>query len=161
MNTDTLNIADVVTFCRSVATVEAVAEVLMRQAVAEVTTERVNAYMTEAFDAYRADYPFYADAFSCDDGAEITNRDDLFLSGDDEGTAAWYAHADTVHKANGSELPEGYCPALCAKAALVTAENALLAHAAANLHPCFGKVHSLKLRSDALELLMKSPGVRA
>ncbi len=91
------------------------------------------------------------------DGSPITKSSDLYLSEDKEGCAAFYAACDEAHKANGYELEPGYCPALIAKHAVVDAENALLKVAAEHFAVPFDGPLKLKLRAQALDLILNPP----
>lgn len=118
----------------------------------QATREKVDAYKLAAFAAW--------DFFDEDTGERISDPSDLYLTDDSDETeakcAAWYAHCDTLHAANGFEAQPGRCPALVAMSKLIDAENALLAHAGEMLRlPEIARVTG-DLRKRALELYMSA-----
>lgn len=145
-------------FFRSATAKEAIAAYLVAKAFAESERARVDAYIKPAFAEFIKTHPFYVDDKGGRRPADlIEDEDRLFMSNDEEGVAAWYAEADRLHKANGSELPEGYNPALVAEHELTKAENALLKLAAENIDPVFGKIYNLEKRADAIRLIVANP----
>lgn len=144
-----LTIGKVKKFCRSEVTCELVRDVLAKRAFAAAELARVDAYIAPVF----ASFAFTEGRR----GRKITGPDNVWLCEDEELVAKYYAACDAAHKANGSTLPEGYCPALVADTAVRDAENALLKHAGENLDGSFGEIWNLGLRKRALEVLLSAP----
>lgn len=133
----------------------AVKSVLMAQAYAELTRERVDAYIRPIFDRYRFRYSSRWDELGAKCGGIIQDPKDLYLTDlDDPLVAAFYADCDDAHKAHGYDIPKGHCPALRAEHLLAVAERCLLELATdlfgVNLADhCFGET-----RRKALDLLI-------
>lgn len=140
-------------FARDIA--PAVRAVLMAQANAELTRERVDAYIRPIFDRYQFRYSSRWEELGAKVGGVIQDPKDLYLTDlDDPLVAAFYADCDAAHKAHGYDLPTGHCPALRAERLLMTAEQCLLELATdlfgVNLADhCFGET-----RRQALDLLI-------
>lgn len=126
--------------------------VLMAQAFAETTRQHVDAYIRPIFDAFAFEYSGDL-ASRLHLSGPIPTPNELYLCGDGQSTDAYYAECDRIHKAHGSTLPTGHCPALHAEMLLTQTENALIELAA----PLFG-VHGHELcgenRRRYLDLLI-------
>ncbi len=124
MNTPTL--AQFKRFSADIA--PAVRAVLMAQAHAELTREKVDAYLRPIFDRYQFQY---AERWqNAERGALkglIPSPHELYLCDDEPGMAAFYADCDDEHRRQGYlNLPKGHCPALRAENLLIQTERALL-----------------------------------
>ena len=101
--------------------------VLMAQAFAEVTREKVDAYILPIFLGYRFTFGIKHDHPRA--GELLTTPADLYLVDDlaDPLVQAFYAECDAAHRANGyTDLPEGHCPALRAENLLMETQAALI-----------------------------------
>lgn len=91
--------------------------VLKAQALAEITRERVDAYIAPIFARYQ---------FKDDSGQPIAAASKLYKCDDDAACAAFYAECDAAHRAHGFTGAIGECPALIAEDLLTKAQNALV-----------------------------------
>lgn len=152
-----LTVASISTFFKGTEAKKAIAAYLAAKALAESERKRVDAYIKPGFAAYIEANPIFVDDEDGRRTAEpIVDVSRVWLASD-EASDAWYAEADRLHKANGSELPEGYCPASSAEHELTKAENALLKLAADNIDPVFGKIYNLEKRAEAIRLIVNNP----
>ncbi len=101
------------------------------QAAAELTRERVNAYIKPIFESFRFVY--------CGDLAErldtrageklvgkpLESQKDLYLC-DDRRLPDYFEACDAAHRAHGYNLPKGHCPALRVENLLIRAQGALI-----------------------------------
>ncbi len=89
-------------------------------------------------------------------GEALTSPHELYRSHEEATIAEYYAACDEANRANGYDVPAGFCPALLAEHALIKAENQLLKLAsqvfALDLLTCHGD-----LRRQAVELFLNSP----
>ena len=106
------------------------------QACAEVTREKVDAYIKPVFDRFE----FYVSE-KCGDrvgtaGERILSPRDLYLADlKSAAIAEYYAACDAEHKRQGyDDLEPGFCPALIAENLLIEAQNCLMEAA----NPLFG-----------------------
>ena len=124
--------------------------VLMARAFAQVERERVEAYITPIFQAYRFEY---AERWRDLHTGPIPTVADLHLCDDTPLVAAFLADCDRAHRAHGFSGPTGRCPAHVAECRVIEAEHALMALA----QPVFGiepsSIH-LDYRAEYLELLI-------
>lgn len=151
-----LTVASLRRFERDPVTRALRAQVIVLHELAVKRRAEVDAYIAPVF----ARFEFYADRWperrSCG-GERITNPRDLYLSADDAQCARFYAACDAAHREHGHQLPEGHCPALRAENDAISAENALLAHAALSLGiEGLGDTYG-ELRDRALALFMHPP----
>lgn len=91
--------------------------VVEAQALAQVTRAKVDAYIAPVLAAA---------ALRDEDGALITNAQQVYLCADDAACSAFFAACDAAHRAAGYDMPPGYNPALVAQSMLIDAENALI-----------------------------------
>lgn len=150
--TVTLTVAKLKAWNTSRETNKLRADLILAKARAQVTRERVNAYIAPVF----ARFAFYADRHPERRKVErITDWEQIYLSKDDAQAAAFYAACDEEHKAHGWNIPAGNCPICMSESAEVDAENALLNHAIAHgiLPECI-KWSSLENRAKALDLML-------
>jgi hypothetical protein len=92
--------------------------VLMAQAHAELTRERVDAYIAPIL----ARYAFTADM---SDGSVITNADRLYLTNDAR-VETFYTETYEANRAHGWKGEYNHCPALVAETLLMKAQSALI-----------------------------------
>lgn len=140
-------------FARSRLFRDAVADTLMAQAYAEITRERVDAYIKPVFDQFTFTV---GEKFSrCGvAGERITDPELLYLSGDEELCSRYFAACDVEHRRHGFTGPEGHCPALIAEHDHTKAEWALLKLACPVIGiPDWESVHG-QHREKLLELLL-------
>lgn len=152
-----LTVAAVKAFYKSPETMKLVAAIPLAKAHAKEVRAKVDAYIAPVFAAC-GPFPI-ADRFAERLGADakVDKPSNLYRCEDEAKIEAFYAACDEAHKANGYDLPAGYCPALIAEHAVVEAERALLKHAmAAGIIPD-GADLSPKLREKALNLLVNPP----
>lgn len=136
----------------SADTAPAARAVCMAQAFAELTRERVDAYVRPIFDSYGFTYSGDL-AEKCGLSGPLPSPKELYLCDDEPALKAFYADCDEAHRAHGANLPAGHCPALHAEHLLIVTENALIDLA----EPLFGiGVHNLygENRRKYLDLLI-------
>ncbi len=142
--------ADVRRYARSPKVKAAQLALIAARAFAQVTREKVDAYIAPVFAAYA-----FTDEHT---GEPITTPRDLYRTGPLQETecARFYAACDEAHRANGYQMPVGHCPALTAEHLETKAENNLLRAALAAMEwepqPLFGE-----LRKMALDLFSTMP----
>ena len=125
--------------------------VVMAQAAAEVTREKVDAYIKPVFDRFE----FYVSAEfgnrAGTAGERILTPRDLYLADLDSPLMAEYQEAcDAEHKRQGyDDLQPGFCPALIAEHLLIEAQNALMEAA----NPLFGLKHNPYMPEDRKKYL--------
>lgn len=153
MNAASLTVTDVKRFCYMTETRRLIIDLRAKRSLAGDAARHVASYLPTLWTEFSTAHPFYNDRT----GELITDHKHLYTTDDDEGCRDFYAALDAAHKANGSTLPDGYCPHLSAESATVAAENALLAHACVYLSAYFGKVYNLDMRKQAIELLCDNP----
>jgi hypothetical protein len=112
-----VNVSQLKTWAHSPTFAQLSAAVLVAKAAAEVTREKVDAYIRPVFDRY---------GFKDEDGRPIESPRQLYLCKDDAACDRFFAECTATHRANGYTLPDGYCPALVAETKLIEAENALI-----------------------------------
>lgn len=113
--------------------------VLMARVFAEMERERVDAYIKPIFESYVFQYdPKWAEEERHGYTGRITDIKYLYLA---DLESPEYKHflmdCDDAHKAHGSTLPTGHCPALHAEWLLTQTEQALIKLA----EPLFGIEH--------------------
>jgi hypothetical protein len=153
----TLNVAAVKAFYTSHKTRDLVLAVVMAKAHAKEVRAKVDAYIAPVFAAC-GPFPVSRDMEEHGVGCRVVDKpSNLYQCRDEAKCAAFYAACDAAHKANGYDLPAGYCPALVAEHAIIDAEHALLDAAIdAGIIPD-GVKTSPKLRDKALTLLINPP----
>lgn len=123
MNRQTPTLTEFKQFSKDVA--PAARAVLMARVYAEMERERVNAYIKPIFESY--DFQYCALGNRCGLTGRIADIKDLYLT---DLEAPEYKHfiqdCDDAHKAHGSKLPAGHCPALHAEYLQVQVEQALI-----------------------------------
>lgn len=98
--------------------------VVQAQVYAQITRERVDAYVLPIF----AEYEFFTDLEAKHGGKleRITKPSQLYLSEDEALAADYYAACDHAHREHGFTGPAGHCPALRAENLRMQAEQFLL-----------------------------------
>lgn len=133
-------------------TAPAARAILMARINAEMTRERVNAYIAPVFASFAFTYGPLGE--KCGLTGKIETPENLYLCGNEEMLAAFYAASDVAHREHGFTGGVGYCPALIAENLVIEAENALIELA----EPLFGiKGYALgRERTKYIELLLGS-----
>jgi hypothetical protein len=126
------------------------------QALADKRRAHVNSYVLPLLTTFdlRVDKGTSCDALH---GKKITNPDHLYLSSDEAQCARFYEACDAAHKANGYDLPAGYCPALVAENECVEAERALIGLFADAFGDAWRHVYMPEPRKELLNLLLNPP----
>lgn len=126
-------------------------EVCAAQAKAEVTRERVDAYVQPILErfAFKKDLDILKDV--PDFGEPITTVRDLYQT-EDPRLPEFYAACQQAHKDHGYQLPDGYCPALVAENEYIKKQNALLEAGSDLLGVDLQAVY--ELRGKAIDLLL-------
>jgi hypothetical protein len=119
--------------------------VVQAQAAAEVTREKVDAYVRPIFDGFGFNYCGPLVEKVNERGGEnllglpLPSPRELYLC-EDPRVEEYFAACDAEHRRQGYDLPAGHCPALVAEHLLIQAQNALLDSGMAlfglNVHPC-------------------------
>ncbi len=128
--------------------------VLLAKANAELTREKVDAYIEPLFQSYG--FTVDRETRTGDKGKPIAHSDKLYLSTDQAKQTEFYAECDHAHRQHGyADLKPGQCPALIAENLMITAENHLLAYALPHLgvDPT-GAVCQLENRRKMIDLLL-------
>jgi len=101
------------------------------QAAAELTRERVNAYIKPVFESfgfvYCGDLAEKLDTRAGEKflGTPLESEKDLYLC-DDPRLQDYFDACDAAHRAHGYDLPKGHCPALRMENLLIRAQGALI-----------------------------------
>jgi hypothetical protein len=96
--------------------------VCLARAHAQLTRERVDAYVRPIFDSYKFEYGAIAHGKT----GLIPDPSHLYLCDDSPMLAAFYDDCDKAHRAHGFTGPVGHCPALHAGMLQSATENALI-----------------------------------
>lgn len=99
--------------------------VLMAQAYAELTRERVDAYIRPIFDSYQFKEDCTFDGKHTPSGKLLESPKQLYLC-DDPLIGAFYDDCDKAHREHGFKGPKGHCPALRAENLLMQAQQHLI-----------------------------------
>ena len=152
MNTSMPTIATLKKFAKDHRTVNAVAEVIAARLVAKTTRAKVDAYIAPVFARFTFNV---AEDKQGRRGVQtkITHPRDLYLCEDDATCFKFYAACDEAHRANGWDIPTGYCPALMAESRATDAEQALLKMAGELFGVPFERMHG-KDREKAVALFL-------
>lgn len=97
--------------------------VLMARVHAELTRERVDAYIRPVFERYTFTV---RPEWGTVEGERITDPKRLYLSAEEDLVASYFEDCDQAHRAHGFTGPKGHCPALVAEHLLVQAEQCLI-----------------------------------
>jgi len=130
----------------------AVKAYLLARVFAEVTKERVDAYIDPIFARYK--FPVHKE-WQARAGEFVTKRSSLYLADLDSPLVAQYdAECEAAHRAHGWTGKDGSCPECCADFERVKAENRLIDIACRTLAPGKGSadVHG-DVRKNMLRLL--------
>lgn len=125
--------------------------VIEAQAVAEVTREKVDAYIEPLFKSFG--FVISEGMHRTDAGKPIEKAQDIYLCNDEEKVAQFFAACDAAHKANGFTVKAGYCPALIAENELIKAQNKLIEAASKLFDVDFSFAFGAK-REELLKLLL-------
>jgi hypothetical protein len=137
--------------------------VLMARAHAELTRERVDAYIQPIFESFNFHYSGEL-AEKCKLSGPLPARKDLYLCGDDVKVRAYFDACDLAHRERGFTGPKDHCPALIAENLQMETERAFLKLASPLFGVEFEDTYG-EQRVKALDLLIgaciKAEGERA